>query len=954
MVTDRSESEGSEFRHYEDHPDNSSLVIGLSDEEDSEDDEGESNDEAGTDVDRNDVEDMAYYEKAIQEIARGDAYTCLICTVEMDHTCKMYACEKCFRVYDYDCIREWAVKSTSKRADRVWKCPNCFYTKKQIPKANRATCWCGKTVNPEPNELNPNSCGQTCNAKICPHGCSKICHLGPHPDCTRMLTIDCHCGKSQELITCFQRKNYKKGYSCTTVCDKLLPCGIHRCKKKCHSDFCGPCPEKIKSKDIKKKLLCYCGKTEKKEMICKDLKFPKSGAYSKDAKGQKWVGVFSCKKIRTVSYSCNKHTFLEKCVAPPSIPGKRICEFSPKVLKTCPCGKSALEELSEPRKKCTDPIPTCGQVCQKMLKCGKHKCPFECHTGECMDPCTIIEKRKCSCEQRTFLTPCGFKEDPNCNIKCESLMSCRRHRCLERCCTGRPNAEKRRKATSFGSRDLADESLVEAEHICLKECNLMLTCGIHKCKRKCHPGKCPPCIESDSNDLVCPCGKTVIEAPVRCGTKLPPCPHPCIKVVRGETECGHKPMPHDCHPLDIPCPDCTETVYKPCKCGKEEKVRTVCFMKDVSCGKICGNELSKCHHKCQKKCHLPGECQTICKQICRRPRNYCNHTCPKPCHGFSECPDLPCTALVKIDCPCGRIEKEVVCGANSKTPCASETKNIACDDECAVLKRTMQLKEAFGIVDKPVNSHDEELERLKTVINTATSFSELELPFTEPVITTYIRHQAWCGDIETTLNKLIDDENRSSLHFKPMRPPQRYFIRELAKAYNLYSESQDRDPNRSVFVKKQLDNSSSKPPITIADAVPIYESFKQLQKDKKQASFEAHATTKLINITPDLTPEPLSMAKYNGFLIKNVSDFATVEDFQNQLNQYMKPTLIVNPQYKLDKEKKEAIIYPENYQSISVNVERDMETLVGHFDVILKENFLADSIELCRVDDKLG
>ncbi|CAI5104801.1 BBT_HP_G0131780.mRNA.1.CDS.1 [Saccharomyces cerevisiae] len=77
----------------------------------------------------------------------------------------------------------------------------------------------------------------------------------------------------------------------------------------------------------------------------------------------------------------------------------------------------------------------------------------------------------------------------------------------------------RRKKNLFRTQDLLDESLVEAKHICLKPCNLTLSCGIHKCQRKCHPGKCPPCLESDSNDLVCPCGKTVVPAPVRCGTE---------------------------------------------------------------------------------------------------------------------------------------------------------------------------------------------------------------------------------------------------------------------------------------------------------------------------------------------------------------------------------------------------------------------------------------------------
>lgn len=144
MQDGRTEVTQDEYRHYDDHPDNSSLVIGLSeDESEIETNMGAELSEELSDLDEGDEKDMAYYEKAVQEIAKGDSYSCLICTVELDYTCKLYACEKCYRVYDYECIREWAEKSTSKRTDKLWACPNCFYTKKAIPKKNRPTCWCG-------------------------------------------------------------------------------------------------------------------------------------------------------------------------------------------------------------------------------------------------------------------------------------------------------------------------------------------------------------------------------------------------------------------------------------------------------------------------------------------------------------------------------------------------------------------------------------------------------------------------------------------------------------------------------------------------------------------------------------------------------------------------------------------------------------------------------------------
>ncbi|CCD25843.2 Fap1p NDAI_0G00670 [Naumovozyma dairenensis CBS 421] len=950
-----------ELNEVSTHPDPKSLILQASADEikssenvssTSDNDEYDQEDEyaAATAAD----EDMKYYERTIQEIAKGDSYVCMICTVEMDYTCQMYACKECYRVFDYDCIREWAVKSTEKTVDRIWKCPNCYHVNKKVPPKNRSTCWCGKVVNPEANPLNPNSCGQTCNAKICVHGCTNICHLGPHPECTRMLSITCRCGKHTKDIFCYQSKTFKGNskFQCKDECGLPLSCGIHKCKRKCHSGLCGVCPERLEVNEENAWILkCYCGSETQKSMKCKDIKIPESAKYSSDAEGNKWIGVFACKEIRTVQYDCDKHSFIERCIAPPTLSMEKPCPYSPKLLKTCPCGKTPLQKLAKPRTLCTDPIPTCESHCNKPLKCGKHKCPFKCHTGACMDPCLQIETRKCSCEQQSFLVPCQFTGSPHCNIKCESLMSCRRHRCLERCCSGRPAAEKRKK-TLFRSQDLMDETLVEAEHICLKECNLLLSCGIHRCQRKCHPGKCPPCLESDSNDLVCPCGKTIVEAPVRCGTKLPPCPFQCIKVVRNEYPCGHTPMPHTCHPLDEPCPPCTAPVFKPCKCGKVKEVRTLCFQNDVSCGKICGLPLKDCPHKCMKRCHIPGDCQTKCKQICGKRRINCDHTCSRPCHGNTECPDVPCTVSAKVTCECGRRETYVTCGAMSNIASAVTTTILECDEECEMLERHRQLKEAFGIKEIISSSTDLEFERLKDIVPTAIAFEELQLPFTEATLSIFSRQERWCQQIEEIINKFMDDKSRPSLHFKPMRPPQRHFIHELSKAYNLYCESQDPEPKRSVFIKKNT--TSSKPSFSLSKVLPLYQTFKELEKERKLQEFEARTSKRLVNVEVPEGPTDNYIAEANGFLIKDLSPGTTVEDLERIFGQYLKSTLIKNPQYLVLQDGKSGVIYPEDYPTITANVERDFKSLVGHFDVLAKDTFISEGVELCKIDDVLS
>ncbi|EDO18294.1 hypothetical protein Kpol_1039p45 [Vanderwaltozyma polyspora DSM 70294] len=910
------------------------------------DDDNSESDSDDSEYESSDNEDLMHYERAIKDIAKGDFYTCMICTIELDSTSKMYACSHCYRVFDYDCIREWAVKSSQKSLDKVWKCPNCNHTSNKIPLQNRPTCWCGKTVNPDPNPFYPNSCGQTCNAKSCIHRCSHFCHLGPHPQCHRTTTIHCECGKHTKDVFCYlldHGKNRNKKFNCGEKCNMTLSCGIHKCSRVCHSGSCGPCPELIT-----KKVNCYCGSTTMDKIRCSNVKIHDSGKKSKDQEGNTWIGVFKCNKIRTVEYACKNHSFFETCTSPPTISGTKICPYSPKLLKTCPCGKTNLDDFENKRQKCTDPISTCENRCDKPLKCGKHKCPFTCHNGPCMDPCTQIELRKCSCNYKEFSVPCQFHEKPRCNMKCESLMSCRRHRCTRRCCSGKPMADKRKKML-FSQADLLDESLVEAEHICLKDCNLKLSCGIHNCTRKCHAGKCPPCLESDSSDLVCPCGKTVVEAPVRCGTKLPECIFPCIKYIEGSYPCGHKPGNHYCHPADIPCPPCTEVVFKPCKCGKEQKAKALCFQETASCGKLCEKKLDGCHHYCQLKCHLPGECQKKCTQICNKRRVNCSHTCDQKCHGDSNCPDIPCKVKCEVYCGCGRRKELLLCGATSTTQSVELTKVLPCDDACLKYQRLEELRNAFGMKSSSEDP-ESELERLKKIVEKVTSYEELELPFSETVLSVYSKQTNWCNQIEELINKFVNDKNKPSLHFKPMPAPQRNFIHALVEAYEMYSESQDREPKRSVYLKKN--KYTRIPNISLEEALPLYQSYKKIEKERKVQSFESKKNVTYLNYQPperSLTPD----VKYNGFLIKGITFGTTTDDLNTLFGVHLKPTLIKDAQYSILPDGKSAIVYPKDYLTISENVERDIESLAGHFDYMTKEAMLGESVEMCNITDIL-
>lgn len=56
-----------------------------------------------------------------------------------------------------------------------------------------------------------------------------------------------------------------------------------------------------------------------------------------------------------------------------------LCALSPEKRERCPCGRTLIRELLEkPRMSCSDPIPTCKNVCNKILACGPKGAFLDC------------------------------------------------------------------------------------------------------------------------------------------------------------------------------------------------------------------------------------------------------------------------------------------------------------------------------------------------------------------------------------------------------------------------------------------------------------------------------------------------------------------------------------------------------------------------------------------------
>jgi transcriptional repressor NF-X1 len=101
-------------------------------------------------------------------------------------------------------------------------------------------------------------------------------------------------------------------------------------------------------------------------------------------------------------FDCGEHQCQKDCHPQDLDPAH--CPLSPDVVLTCPCTKHTVQEiLGHPRETCTDPIPTCKDLCSKMLPCG-HFCKQSCHTGTCW-PCLEKVTVPCMCGYNQIRLP---------------------------------------------------------------------------------------------------------------------------------------------------------------------------------------------------------------------------------------------------------------------------------------------------------------------------------------------------------------------------------------------------------------------------------------------------------------------------------------------------------------------------------------------------------------------
>ncbi|KAJ1258851.1 hypothetical protein BS78_10G107100 [Paspalum vaginatum] len=333
------------------------------------------------------------------------------------------------------------------------------------------------------------SCSEVCGHTLAcgNHACKDMCHPGPCGECELMpgKVTTCHCGKTrlqERRASCLDAIP-----TCDKICDKKLPCGVHRCKVDCHEGECPPCSVRVEQK-------CRCGSS-----------------------GQ----MVECYKVSVEEFRCNKPCGRKKNC------GRHRCS-------ECCCPLS--RQFAQLEGGGWDPH-LCQISCGKKLRCGQHACHLLCHSGHC-PPCmeTIFTDLTCACGRTSIPPPlpCGTPT-PSCPHQCSVPQPCGHpasHSChfgdcppcvvpvMRECIGGHVMLRN----IPCGSKDIR----------CNQPCGKNRQCGVHACNRPCHP---PPCDQapangdaSSSSGVKASCGQV-------CGAVRRECKHTCTAPCHPSSQC---------------------------------------------------------------------------------------------------------------------------------------------------------------------------------------------------------------------------------------------------------------------------------------------------------------------------------------------------------------------------------------------------------------------------------
>ena len=152
---------------------------------------------------------------------------------------------------------------------KIWHCYNCCFsiyhfkcmkewTKKkeewQCPKCNYN--YTNLLLSCWCGKKPTQCCGSICDKLLsCNHTCPLVCHPGPCPPCEFTSTDPIACYCGKEQKYNVLCKDLKE-FSCQKSCDKRLTCQHHNCTQLCHPQPCHSCTKSLK-------VSCFCLSTSK-------------------------------------------------------------------------------------------------------------------------------------------------------------------------------------------------------------------------------------------------------------------------------------------------------------------------------------------------------------------------------------------------------------------------------------------------------------------------------------------------------------------------------------------------------------------------------------------------------------------------------------------------------------------------------------------------------------------
>ncbi|KAJ7912584.1 hypothetical protein B0H13DRAFT_2250977 [Mycena leptocephala] len=648
----------------------------------------------------------------------------------------------CWTTFHLQCIRSWAAQSVKEVAD-AWAARGEPQHGGDAPRRrpNFIPLLLRFDAVPAPARIStPHSCvsPRTRARPTCAHPCPLLCHPGPCPPCRITTDVECGCPKGTVLaLRCGETD-----VSCGSICGRTLSCGAHSCTHECHTDVCDPCA-------VREQAQCFCGK-EEREVGCGE---GDAVPCTHDGADEPWVGRFACDNTCDGSSIVPCHPANGPAAECPRAPGK----------------PSDVPDTFPVRADCSAPIPTCQSPCGSILSCG-HACAAACHEGAC--PPGSTKSMLCA-----VATGEGGEREVLCEKACKALRACGRHRCLRVCCPLASVAALQQKGK--GKKRAAE---VEAAGIG-EERNL--SCGEHRCEQRDHKGPCGPCLRSRFEELICPCGLTVLEPPIPCGTRIQ-CTYQCP---RPPPSCGHPRTQHLCHSDDVGCPPCPFLTTKKCMCGKKDIGNVRAAHECVSCWSVCGRLLGCGYHHCEHLCHTADEGCGACVSACSKSRKLClplHHPCTQPCHAPSSCDESgPCTAVITVTCPCGRIRQPVQCGKSVATPAGRENQQPKCSNKCLIAKRNARLADTLGI-------SQESRECGPAVV------------WPDEVLAFGHANSKFVGVVEKAFADFVASEKK--MQVLPHMPPEcRKFVHDVATVYRMDTQMVDQEPHRSVQLLRCFD-----------------------------------------------------------------------------------------------------------------------------------------------------